>query len=335
MRITLENLHKAARESAERYARRDRGLVSIYLTGSLLGNSPLLGGATDIDLVFVHTTLPAYPREIVRLNDEVHLDIAHLSQSYFQQPRRLRADTWVGSYLCANPIVLHDIGHWFEFTQASAGAQFYLPEYILQRARSFSESARQSWLDMQSQPPQSSPEQIHQYFDILENAANAVSVLHGPPLTERRFLLHFPARAESAGRPGMAAGLADLIQDDPLDEAGVLALLDGWRGAMSKAAAGANPTARLHPARLAYYERAITAMAEEYAPAALWLLLRTWTRAARALSADPDEQNAFRAACRAAALSPETMADRLKAVDAFLDGSEETLDQWASTFGVS
>ncbi|MFN7037533.1 MAG: hypothetical protein ACK4SN_14335, partial [Bellilinea sp.] len=114
MRITLEALHKAARESAERYARRDRSLVCIYLTGSLLGDEPLLGGTTDIDLIFVHTTLPPYGREIVRLTDEIHLDIAHLPQSVFQQPRRLRADTWIGSFLCANPIPLHDLGHWFE-----------------------------------------------------------------------------------------------------------------------------------------------------------------------------------------------------------------------------
>jgi hypothetical protein len=334
MRITLEALHKAARESAERYARRDRGLVCIYLTGSLLGSSPLIGGTTDIDLICVHTTLPAYPREIVRLTDEVHLDIAHLPQSYFQQPRRLRSDTWVGSYLCANPIVLHDIGHWFEFTQASAGAQFDLPEYILQRARAFSEAARRSWLEMQSQPPKSSPAQIHQYLDILENAANAVSVLYGTPLTERRFLLNFSARAEAAGRPGMAAGLADLIQDEPLDESALLALLDDWRAALQAASAPSDAPARLRPARLPYYERAITAMAEESVPAALWLLLRTWTRAARALADEQAQVSQWQKACQQLAISAERLPERLSAVDAYLDTVEETLDLWGNQYGV-
>lgn len=334
MRITLEALHKAARESAERYARRDRGLVCIYLTGSLLGNSPLVGGATDIDLIFVHTTLPAYPREIVRLTDEVHLDIAHLPQSYFQQPRRLRADNWIGCYLCANPIVLHDIGHWFEFTQASAGAQFDLPEYILQRARAFSEAARRAWLEMQSQPPHSTPEQLHQYLDTLENAANAVSVLYGTPLTERRFLLNFSARAETAGRPGMAAGLADLIQDDPLDTAALLALLDGWRAALQNAAQQAGAPARLHPARLPYYERAISVLAEESPPAALWLLLRTWTRAARALAGNAVQIAEWQNTCQRLALSAAALPERLKAVDAYLDIVEETLDLWGEQNGV-
>ena len=90
MRITKETLLKVARESADKYSRRNRDLACIYLTGSLLSETPLLGGTTDIDLVFVHTVQPAFAREIVRLTDEVHLDIQHLSQTVFHQPRRLR-----------------------------------------------------------------------------------------------------------------------------------------------------------------------------------------------------------------------------------------------------
>ncbi len=334
MRITLEALHKAARESAERYARRDRSLVCIYLTGSLLGDEPLLGGTTDIDLIFVHTTLPPYGREIVRLTDEIHLDIAHLPQSVFQQPRRLRADTWIGSFLCANPIPLHDLGHWFEFTQASAGAQFDLPEYVLRRARQFSESARQSWLDLQAQPPHATPLQIHQYLDILENASNAISVLYGTPLTERRFLIHFPQRAEAAGRPGMAAGLADLIQDDPASLELIENLRENWQAALQAAGQLTEKPPRLDPARLPYYERAILALAEESPAAGLWLMLRTWTRAARALPENNAVLSEWQNACRRLGLSGEALPDRLKAVDAYLDIVEETLDLWGEQYGV-
>ncbi|WP_322792824.1 hypothetical protein [Bellilinea sp.] len=334
MRITLEALHKAARESAERYARRDRSLVCIYLTGSLLGEEPLLGGTTDIDLIFVHSTLPPYPREIVRLTDEIHLDIAHLPQSVFQQPRRLRADNWIGSFLCANPIVLHDIGHWFEFTQASAGAQFDLPEYVLQRARLFSDQARQSWLDLQSQPAQATPQQIHQYLDILENASNAVSVLYGTPLTERRFLIQFSQRAQAAGRPGMAAGLADLIQDDPASLELIQNLLENWRLALQSAGNREEKSPRLDPTRLPYYERAVLALGEDSPAAALWLLLRTWTRAARAQPDDAAVLSGWQNACGRLGLSSVALPERLKAVDAYLDTVEETLDLWGKQYGV-
>jgi len=116
MRITRESLHTIARETAEKYARRNRALVCIYLTGSLLSDAPLLGGTTDIDLIFVHAATPPFTREVLRLSDEIHLDIAHYPQTVYQQPRHLRRDPWIGAHLCLNSLMLYDTQHWFEFT---------------------------------------------------------------------------------------------------------------------------------------------------------------------------------------------------------------------------
>ena len=80
-------------------ARAHRTVVCIYLTGSLLTEEPLLGGTTDIDLICVHRQRTAMRREIVRLVDEVHLDIGHFTQADFDQPRHLRQDPWLGPYL--------------------------------------------------------------------------------------------------------------------------------------------------------------------------------------------------------------------------------------------
>ena len=148
MRITRETLLKIATETAAQRVRQNRSLVSILATGSLLEEEPVLGGTTDIDLIFVHSGQPPIDRELVRLNDEVHLDIAHLPQSLFNQPRQLRVDSWLGPAIYANPILLHDTQHWFEFTQASVRSQFTRPDYALGRARPFAERARQSWLQM-------------------------------------------------------------------------------------------------------------------------------------------------------------------------------------------
>ena len=334
MRITSETLHKVARDTAEKYARRDRGLICIYLTGSLLTDNPLLGGTTDIDLIFVHTTQPAYPREIVRLTDEVHLDIANVSQTLFQQPRRLRFDPWFGSFLCANPLALHDLGHWFEFTQASAGAQFDMPEYIVQRARKLADLARQGWFDLQGQPPDGSPRQVHQYLTVLENAANSIALLSGTPLTERRFLLHFPARAEAVGRPGLAAGLVDLIRTDQVNAQNLPNWLEPWRESLLAAGALPDVPPRLAPARMAYYDRAATALNDDYPDAALWLVLRTWTRAVLALKDDSVLRQPWLEACRQCALAAENLEERHAELDVYLDTVEETLDEWAKNYGV-
>ena len=90
MRLTREALLKIARDTAAQKVRISRRILCIYLTGSLLTPDPFLGGTTDIDLIFIHDSEPIQPREIVRLTDEIHLDIGHYDQAVFHQPRHLR-----------------------------------------------------------------------------------------------------------------------------------------------------------------------------------------------------------------------------------------------------
>ena len=103
MRITRDLLLNLARENAAKLAARDRSVLCIYLVGSLLREDPFLGGVTDIDMVCVHDHTPTAGREIVRINADVHLDVAHLAQSVFEHPRRLRANPWVGGSLDEGP----------------------------------------------------------------------------------------------------------------------------------------------------------------------------------------------------------------------------------------
>jgi tRNA nucleotidyltransferase (CCA-adding enzyme) len=44
-------------------------VISIYMTGSLRRDDPLLGGTADIDLYIVHDSKPEAEREVVRLSD--------------------------------------------------------------------------------------------------------------------------------------------------------------------------------------------------------------------------------------------------------------------------
>ena len=247
-------------ESRQRWTaarlRQDRNVVCVYLTGSLLSEEPLLGGTTDIDLIFVHPNDPEKPREIVRLTDEVHLDVAHLSQSVFHQPRHLRLDAWVGSYLCAGPLMLHDTQHWFEFTQASAFSQFFRPENVMERSRPAADAARQTWLELHSLTGAPDAHARWAYLKALENAANAIAVLNGPPLTERRFLLQFPQRAQTVGRPGLAGGLVDLFMPEKPDAETWQMWLENWRTAFNAASQLPDFPPRLHPCRQRYYERA-------------------------------------------------------------------------------
>jgi hypothetical protein len=320
---------KLARQRADQLVRADRSLICIYLTGSLITPTPLLGGVTDIDLICVHAEEPAQAREVLRLSDEVHLDLAHYSQSVFHQPRRLRLDPWVGSYLCHNPLLLYETQHWFEFTQASVAAQFDQAETVMQRVRPLAEAARQTWFDLQNDEIEPGPQRVWAYLKALENAANALAGLSGPPLTERRFILDFPARADAIGRPGLAAGLADLLMVD-LTSTDVLKVWhEQWVEALTTAGKQPSCPPRLLPPRRNYYARAAAAMLDDYPAAALWIMLRTWTQVVKILPAAlPDWQSV----CAQLGLEDDS---RLGALDAYLDAMEETLDNWAAKYGVA
>jgi len=334
MRITREALLKLARDRAELLARQDRSLICIYLTGSLLHESPLLGGTTDIDLICVHSDEPPQPRVVTRISNEVHIDEAHYSQSVFHQPRRLRLDPWVGTYLIHNPLPLYDVQHWFEFTQATVSDKFYTPEMVIQRVRPLAEAARSAWVGLVNDPPASRTEQTWTFLKALENAGNALAVLQGPPLTERRFFLELPDRAQMIDRPGLAAGLADLFLAD-LPAGSWESWLPAWEAALASAASLPGCPARLSTPRRAYFTRAVAAMQADEPAAALWILLRTWTQAAALLQpGQPGMLEPWESALQTLHLGANALATRLDALDAWLDSLEELLDNWAQKYGV-
>lgn len=329
MRITRDTLLKTARDIAAERARASRDVLCIYLTGSLITEQPLLGGVTDIDLIIIHSSEPAVEREVARLTDEVSLDIAHYSQRIYQRPRHLRTDAWIGSYLAEDPLELYDVGHWFEFTQASAAAQFNEPENVIARARPLAESARQGWLALEGVAE--SPQRLRAYLKVLEQAGNAVACLSGSPLTERRFLLNLPERAAAIGRPGLADGLADLFTpQEALTPDRWSELTGPWQEALSAAGALPDAPVRLHPARRLYYERAAAALQDEQPAAALWILLRTWTQAV--LAGAPDSP--WKAACRTLELDEAHFEHRLSTLDGYLDGVEEAQDEYIHENGI-
>lgn len=336
MRLTREALIKIARDTAAQRVKVSRRLVCIYLTGSVLGDDPMLGGTTDIDLIVVHDSEPAREREIVRLTDDVHLDIAHYAQSVYHQPRHLRADPWMGPFIYAKPIVLHDTQHWFEFTQAATGAQFYQPDYCYQRARSLYQQARDTWMQLHMGSTDSHPRQVHTYLQALEDAGNALAVLTGPPLTERRFFIHLGQRAMAVDQPELSARLMNMIMSPEQDvEQHWSQWLDRWNAAYLAAGKQEGVPARLTPTRLPYYQKAAAALWESHPVAALWIMLRTWTQSACYLPDGAPEMDDWTAFQQALHFHPEGFDARIEALDQYLDAVEEALDAWARSNGVS
>jgi len=334
MRITRDTLIKAARDNATQRVKLDRRLVCIYLTGSLLEDEPLLGGTTDIDLVVVHDSEPPVNREILRLTDEIHVDVAHRSAAAFRQPRHLRLDPWLGAFLCLNPIVLYDTQHWFEFTQAGVCSQFYQPDYVLQRARPLAESARQNWSELHNGEYNHGPIKLLAYLKALENAANSIACLNGVPLTERRFMLNFPDRAQAIKRPGLSAGLLDLFLNQPITDEDWQTWLKDWKIALKTVSQLENCPPRLHGCRQLYYERAMETLKTDNPGSAMWILLRTWSLALLCLPEDESHFQTWQKACQKLALDEANFEVRINSLDAYLDSVEEALDIWSEQMGI-
>ncbi len=333
MRITSQTLHSIAQDAVRRRTRRDRDVVSVYLQGSVLTADPVLGGTADVDLVFIHNSEPQVEREIESLTDEVHLDIAHHSRSDYRDGRQLRLHPWLGPAISSCKI-MYDPHHFLDFTQASVRGLFDRPENVLQRAQNLAQTARQIWFRFYQTRPDPGPGTLVEYLRAVEHATNAVVSLTGHPLPERRLLLHLPGRLDEIGRSGLFLGVVGLLGGGTVDADTLREWLPDWEDALDAVARSAHPPLALHPHRRAYYRRAIEAMLESDEPmTGLWPYLHTWTRAVAHLSPRAVSVKAWKGAFEHLALIGPGFAERIAALDAYLDTVEETLEVWGRETG--
>jgi hypothetical protein len=322
-----------ANDTVEKNIKSDHTLLAVYLQGSLLGDSPLIGNTADIDLFFVHTDEVKADREIIRMSDEVHLDISHHAHMVYRAPRELRVHPWLGPavYGCK---IMYDPQHFLDFVQASVRGQFDSPVNVLARARRQALHAREIWETFEDQPHLPGPQDVSLYLHAMEHVANAVAGLRGSNLTERRFLLDLPARAAEVGKPGLYQGFLGLLGASMVDKDMVRSWLPGWAEAYAALSTG-NAPLRLHPYRWLYYERAVNSILDSSTPSdALWPLWRTWTHAICALPDDSPHLEAWQKAGTQLGLLGEAFSERIAGLDAYLDMVEEVLENWARENGV-
>ncbi|MCI0554258.1 MAG: hypothetical protein L0287_25195 [Anaerolineae bacterium] len=336
MRVTRESLIRIAKETAQERAFNNRDIIAAYLSGSLASEEtdPLLGGTADIDVIFVHANEPLHRREFVKLTPDFHVDISHRARAEFKKPRELRMDPWLG-WEMYDPMLLFEREKFFEFVQAGlrAGFEFNAPAPALHRSRLLLAQARQIWRELLAVGDVVTPKDVEQYMKSLYHAVNAVAELSGPPLQERRLLLEFASRAETAQRPGMNDGLIGLLGASTLDPSIINEWLPQWKLAFESAMQNTNVDPRIHPSRVNYYEKAIQSiLAGENPHAALWPLLQTWTLAADVLPGHA--QDSWRAVGGQLGFTSEGIEEHANGLDHFLDEVEVLLDELTAQYGL-
>lgn len=327
MRVTRDILINLAHEQAEKMVAKDRSLQCIYLIGSLLGESPFLGGVTDIDLVCVHDRPVMAAREIVRINSEVHLDIAHLQDEVYNPPRHLRHNAWIGGALDEGPLVLYDRFHWFDFVRASASALYWQPDTVAERAHIFSRRARQVWQMLTDEAPQGL-KRTQGYIEALTNTVNSLAVLTGSPLTTRRFLLDLPERIERLNGVNFTGSFVALFTSDTVETEKLEKWQSQWLEAFDAIQDSKEIPVQFVKSRRSYYEKAIDALIPDHPAAALWILLTQWTKIAAYLPKSESLYKDWQSFIRALDLDSKGIPDRLTSLDMLLDDVETTIQHW-------
>jgi hypothetical protein len=328
MRVTRDTLLKLARDTVKERVAADHNLIAAYLLGSTLREDPFLGGAADVDIVFLTIQPPSARREILRMSPDVHLDLYFYPSTDFEPPRKLRTDPLLGDVIYS-PMVLYDTRHFSEYAQAIVRAQFEDPPNVLARVRHHSDPARRLWMQLSSGAGEPRPADMLKYLQAVEHAAQAFALFGGPPMAERRFLLEFASR-----QPDLLGPLEELIGGLAFNAGEMTALLPAWEAAFS-AAAREGEDASVHPARLNYYKHAIEALLQSGAPAsALWPLVHTWTVSAAILPSYGDQVKAWQEAFSWLGLAGEGFEYRLQALDRFLDQLEERCDSYAAGYSL-
>jgi len=336
MRVTRESLIRIAKETAHERAYNNRDIIAAYLTGSLVSKqNPMLGGATDVDIVLVHTGKPGIAREIFKLTPDFHLDISHRAKSDFKSPRELRTDPLLG-YEMYDPLLLFEREKFFEFVQAGlrAGFEFNSPALALGRSRKLLFEARKGWMDLMDLTNEKAESiQVRQFLRSVNHAANSVAEISGGPLSERRFLLDFPERAKAADRPNFTADLFNLTGASNIDASTLANWLVEWKTAFLAASENEKVDVRIHTARLNYYEKGIQALLEGETPlTALWPLIQTWTLCVSVLPASASKS--WQTACEQLRLLGPGFEEHVSALDHYLDEIEVRLDEIANLNGL-
>jgi hypothetical protein len=329
MRVTRDTLLKLTKDTVQKRFVSDINVTAVFLVGSLRPEDAIVESTADVDLLVIcNGDLPT-DREIVKLSNDFHLDIAYESAKAYAQPRELRGDPWRG-WAMWDPYLLHQKGRFFEYTQSIVRSQFDDTLNLLKRARYFSVTAREAWYAMQLDPESTTPRKL---LEAVYNAANALVVLNGAPIPERKLLADFPARAQSLEQDEMIqtlfASVAGSVNAELISQ-----WLLAWEIAF-KAAAQIPLDTRLHAVRLGYYKAAITSQLESDLPtAALWPMLYTWALISENRTFDSDQIKAWNGVCTEMGLSADVLPERLQALDAFMDRLEEILEQIAVENGV-
>jgi hypothetical protein len=335
MRITHGLLLKNAKQWVMERQATDRSLVCAYLSGSLADSDDaedaLIGGAGDVDVVCVHNSLNPPDRELVRLTDRIHLDIWPVSQSAYEDPKLLRMNPWLGHDLIRKPPVLFDKNHWFDFVLAGAFSKYDQPENVALRAMYFLNTARER-LQAMAFGEVAPHAWLSAYLQTLSDGANMLAVMADGPLSTRRLLSTFPARAAELGIPQWTGRLIEAFSRGVPEGDTLAQWIRQWDDLFDSQVETTSIPPDLDPLKIPYYRHAMETFAPSAPMSALWILL--FTLGQRLSISKETTPPPIIEMLQAVGLGEETREEREESLEALIDDAEGVLEDWAKNRGL-
>ena len=320
MRFTPEILRKHAQVLVDKETKRDRSILAVYLRGSLLYGSPLIAGAGDIDLVFIHNAPPVNDHQIIKLTPDIHFDIEHHDEIMYRTPRELRLDPWLGPTL-RDAVPLYDPRHLLDYTQAGVRSNYAFPENLQARSKPLLDTARQFWMDRQNSPSKDMIVEYPAFLSALGSAVNAVAILSGPPLSTRRLGTDFADRSAAASAPGLNLAFQHLLGGIGLPDEILLDWINNWEKAMAILKTE-SPSSLLVEREIYFKKSLYTALKNSKPTDILWPLLVTWTEIITTLPNRTDLQLPWIKTLTTLGVAGKDYIVRLAAFDSFLEFCE-------------
>lgn len=345
MLITQDLLIAITKDYLNRLFRQKNDIVAAYLTGSVLSEQALIGGSTDIDLVLVHKEDPPVAREIRRIKSNISFDIVHHHQSLYTFHRRMRQDAWLGYALRNHDGIIFDTDHWLEYIQAGVDSQFDSPENTYARAAKFADEARRQWFELDDDDEFPFSDWLGIFFKSVGDASNAIAALSGPGLTQRRFMLDFPARAEAVNQLALVGDLARLIGNESISEAFYEKWRPVWEFWLEECGQSPDCPPNLHKARKAYFLDSCDTLANSgNLHAVLWPMLETWRQIEICLrensdsgNDDPEIKNAssdWLSFAKDIGFEPSQKEAKTKELGHYIEKVQQTLENYKRDFGL-
>lgn len=328
MIITPERLLALAREEVKRRADAQR-VRCAFVTGSTVTDDPLLGGTADVDTVLIYRDHPLHERELVRLSQDVHLDLYHYADRNLAPPRNLRTDPLLGPAI-ATGVSAFDPEHHFDWLQAGVRAHYRRPDHRMARSMTRLDRARNTRQKLDQFGARWPQMFAHAAFD----AANAGASLTDESASGRRAVLRLRQALISAERGDLFAGFIKLLGLDISATWDLPQWLSAWAKAYD-AALRRDDNRILSEVRRDYYLRGYQALADADQPqAVVYGLISTWPlEGPNGDASGGSEQGGWQEFVDSIGLDLHQPEQHAHQLEAYLDEVELYLETWGEQHG--